>query len=342
MDSPNAHARAPLSPSIPYAPNDATAVEKMDARCNLCGSDQRQLLFEGIDRQLGHSGQFPIVKCKQCGLIYQSPRPVDIGPFYQGGYLSHDEMAPTSPAAQPLLYRLGLKKGSHVPGRAGLYYEVFKQVAPAGGALLDVGCANGAFIAAMDRLGYDVHGVETDAAAAAQANEALRHLKRKPVVNATLEQAGFSAGSFDIITLWHAIEHVDDPLSTLREVRRLLKPGGICVIQTPKAECIESRIFGVYWAGWECPRHLWLFTANTLTALSQKAGFNRIQALNGTSYGIFSLSLKFWLEAKTSPAISNWVFNQLSKPLPDRALYWLFQPADALGLGSQLTLCLTK
>lgn len=327
---------------MPHAPDDATPVEKMDVRCNLCGSDQRHVLFEGIDRQLGHRGQFPIVKCKQCGLIYQSPRPADMGPFYQGGYLSHEEAAPKLPTAPPLLHRLGLKKGPHVPGRAGLYYEVFKQVAPAGGTLLDVGCANGAFITAMNRLGYDVHGVETDAAVATQANEALCHLGRKPVVNATLEQAGFPDNSFDIITLWHTIEHVDDPLSTLREVHRLLKPGGMCVIQTPQAECIESRIFGIYWAGWECPRHLWLFTANTLSQLSHKAGFTRVESFNGTSYGVFVLSLKFWLAEKASAAISNWVYNQLSKPLPDRSLYWLFKPADALGLGSQLTLCLTK
>jgi len=141
------------------------------------------------------------------------------------------------------------------------------------GRLLDVGCANGQFLATMRDLGWEVVGVEPDRQAAEMARE---HLKLK-VYKGVLEEAGFSNDSFDAITMNHVIEHVWEPIGTLRECHRVLKPAGRLVVVTPNIESLGHRLFTEAWLGIDPPRHLYVFSPRSLRACAEQADLTVIQ-----------------------------------------------------------------
>ena len=142
--------------------------------------------------------------------------------------------------------------------------------APERGHLLDVGCGSGAFLQTMRELGWHVHGVEPDAAAARVAREHYG----LDISCGTLEEAALAAEQFDAITMRHVIEHLPDPVTTLRECRRLLKPSGRLIVTTPNVESLGRRVFGTSWRGLEVPRHLQLFSVGTLAECAHRAGLH--------------------------------------------------------------------
>jgi len=307
--------------------------------CELCGSAQRTLLYWGEDRLLKHPGRFPLVRCDVCGLVYQSPRPIDIAPYYEGTYVSFD----SQPSAWKPLLRRHAEQHTVFYGSAGLYYGVLRKVIPwRSGRLLDVGCATGDLLVAMDSFGWEVYGVEPSAAAAERANRRLGHHQRPPVTIGALEDAGYPDDFFDVVTLWHVIEHLPHPLATMREVRRVLKPGGICVIQTPCRGSLESLLFGRYWSGLDCPRHFWIFSHLTLQALVEQAGLPIWQRPVSTSYGMFAISGMFWADATFGRGTGQRLFQWLHTPIVERLFSPFFALLDRSGLGSQLTVVVVK
>jgi SAM-dependent methyltransferase len=124
----------------------------------------------------------------------------------------------------------------------------------------------------MAGLGWSVQGVEPDPAAADTAR--ARGLS---VATGTLEDAAFPAGRFDVVTLSHVIEHLRDPLGTLRECARVLAPGGRVIVVTPNAASDGARVFGSSWMAWDPPRHLVVFTPGSLERLMGAAGLSAIE-----------------------------------------------------------------
>lgn len=142
------------------------------------------------------------------------------------------------------------------------------------GKLLDVGCGGGRFLKRMKRRGWQVEGTDFDA----QATEKVtaRYGIRTHVGD--LPQCALPANSFDVITMSQAIEHLYDPNATLRESLRILKPGGLLVMTTPNVMSIGASDFEAFWRGWEAPRHLHLFSVESLQRLTQRAGFEVTEA----------------------------------------------------------------
>lgn len=137
-----------------------------------------------------------------------------------------------------------------------------------GGKLLEIGCGNGDRLALLQDLGWTVTGVEPDAGAAKLAS--ARGLN---VLSGELPSLESPAGSFDAILMSHVIEHVPDPQKTIRECRRLLRPGGTLILLTPNSDSLGHRWFGRNWLHLDSPRHLHLFNCRNLPKLCSSEGF---------------------------------------------------------------------
>jgi SAM-dependent methyltransferase len=136
------------------------------------------------------------------------------------------------------------------------------------GKLLEVGCGSGRFLSRMRKAGWEVQGVELDPVAAELAREQFA----LPVFAGTLPEANFPEGSFDAVVLSHVIEHVYDPVGLLKECRRVLKPGGRLTIVTPNVRSRGHQAFREHWSELDPPRHLNLFSIDTMRACGEHAG----------------------------------------------------------------------
>jgi SAM-dependent methyltransferase len=138
--------------------------------------------------------------------------------------------------------------------------------------MLDVGCGSGEWVRLAQTYGWDAQGVDVDAKAVENARN-----KGLNVRLGTLVGQRYAESSFDLITMGHVIEHVHDPAGLLKECHRVLRPNGVMVSLTPNIASIGHRRFGVHWLPLDPPRHLLLFTPNTLVHVAQRAGFQHIR-----------------------------------------------------------------
>lgn len=156
------------------------------------------------------------------------------------------------------------------------------------GTLLDVGCGGGRFLKRMQKRGWEVEGSDFDEQATKKVT--ARYGIKTHVGD--LAQCALTSNSFDVITMSQTIEHLYTPEATLRECLRILKPGGLLVMTTPNVRSIAASEFGAHWRGWEAPRHLHLFSVDSLRQLTQRVGFEIVEARSYTagSSGIYRVS----------------------------------------------------
>jgi SAM-dependent methyltransferase len=121
----------------------------------------------------------------------------------------------------------------------------------------------------MLRSGWDVTGIEPGTKAREFGIEKFGIRVIHPS-----EISELPGGSFDCITLWHVIEHFHDPSGYAREMRRLLKPGGTCIVALPNCSSYDAVFFREHWAAWDVPRHLWHFNPATFRIFAEKEGFS--------------------------------------------------------------------
>ena len=145
--------------------------------------------------------------------------------------------------------------------------------APPPARLLDAGAGRGRFVAAARIAGYDATGIEPSArgAAAAQAIGA-------PVSRASIEDAAITPGSLDAVTLWHVLEHLDDPAAALATISGWLRPGGALLVGVPNLASWQARVAPARWYHLDVPRHRTHFTPRGLDLLLARTGFTTVRA----------------------------------------------------------------
>ena len=146
------------------------------------------------------------------------------------------------------------------------------------GRMLEVGCGEGDFLAEAEAAGYEVLGVEYSEAASATANE---RLKRGRVEQGELKSAKLPDAHFDVCVLNDVIEHVRDPIAFLREVQRVLRPGGALFIATPSLDSWSARSMKERWMEWK-PEHLLYFNSRNIQTALLKTGFREVLIRPGT------------------------------------------------------------
>lgn len=226
--------------------------------CNLCGSDDATTLFEAGVAQIS-----PIVKCRQCGLMYASPR---MRPVDQDAIKDYDpDLTRNVADYDPTRYgKERLQVRDYADTRADL-----ARLHPGRGALVEIGCGMGFQLEAFHNDGWDVTGIEPDRGFC-QFIEDFHKLKALPTI---LEEAGLSDESVDAVVFLHVIEHVPDPLGTLRKIYDVLKPGGHLVIETPRYDSLMFKLFRHRERSLNCDGHIYFFTTSTLRELCERAGF---------------------------------------------------------------------
>jgi len=253
--------------------------------CELCLSDKLRFVFSGEDKLLGIPGIFSIYQCNTCGLyqIYPKLSEDQIKKYYPPEYICYLGAIEDEKNVLKRIDRyLGQEKRCH---------QVKKHINNKG-KILDVGCATGIFLNAMKTKGWECKGIEPDQGAASYAKERFG----LDVFNGNLHEAQLKNNSFDVVSLWDVLEHVQDLHLTTEEVFRVLKPGGYVIGTLPNANSINRYIFGDYWLGWEMPRHYRTFNPKTISKFLTSKNFIDVKIFSFTGHhGAFMLSVGFWL-----------------------------------------------
>lgn len=266
--------------------------------CAFCGRPGQPLYTGLTDRLSCVQGSWNFLVCSSCELVWLTPRPIpsDIGKAYKA-YFTHGEEKTWSlwDKTRRALYSASVPGYSTlvdgwlwtITGTILAQVPALRERALLGtmclasrkrGKLLDIGCGNGTFLSRMREAGWEVIGIEPDPMAArrAQARYGIN------VVAGSLEDAKLPDSSFDAISLSHVIEHVHDPITLLAACRRILKPRGLVTVLTPNVQSLGHNAFASCWFALEPPRHLWLFSANSLRACCEKAGL-QVETLRTSS-----------------------------------------------------------
>jgi 2-polyprenyl-3-methyl-5-hydroxy-6-metoxy-1,4-benzoquinol methylase len=187
---------------------------------------------------------------------------------------------------------------SHTDGKKSLFekiYQIAKQYnldqklklikeSTQGKSILDYGCGAGDFLQHMQKNGYDVTGMEPNP----KANEISKSkIGNENVVNCELKDIN---QKFDIITMWHVLEHIPNLNEILAELKKHLNPGGTLIIAVPNHLSYDANYYGKYWAAYDVPRHLWHFNPESIKRLVNNFGM-KIENVSPMKLDAFYVSL---------------------------------------------------
>ena len=219
-------------------------------KCPLCKSGHFLNHIELTDFAVSRD-TFLLSKCTNCHLLFTNPRPTaeDIGPYYDfPEYYSHQDKS------KNLTQWIYQKVRDYSISKKVKLIEELEET----GKLLDYGCGTGEFLNEARINLWKVYGVEPNEKARAQANkklggkvsESIEELKKDTV--------------FDVITLFHVLEHIHDLRKTVKKLVNHLKPKGYLIIAVPNHESWDAKTYSNYWAGWDVPRHLYHFNSKSM------------------------------------------------------------------------------
>jgi len=240
--------------------------------CRVCGSDQVYLRFR--------LKTFDIMKCRHCEVAYMAavPSEQEIAALYSSDYYQKRfEYYFNNIVSNPDGGKLDSNTRSFR-----LALDRLQSLRPDKGRLLDLGCGLGIFLKLAREQGWDTVGVDISSYAAEYGRREFGLDIRQA---ARLQDAGLPAHSFDVITLWDSLEHFAAPLSQLREVSRLLRPGGVVMLDTPNEDALMRALAGLCYRAtgglWRYPVskvyhefHLHYFTQRSLQRLLEGAGLH--------------------------------------------------------------------
>jgi SAM-dependent methyltransferase len=230
----------------------------LDATCRLCGAPG-----EGC----AELAPLPFARCVECGFVFREH--AEVRAVYEGGrygdeggerYVAEDE---------------DRRRDARVRLR-------WLRPAAAGGDLLDVGAAGGAFVGEAARVGFTAWGIEPTPAFARHARETVG----MDVRTGTLEDTQLAPASLDVITMWHVLEHLSEPLTELRRLGAALRPGGVVAIEVPNYGSAVASRMGRAWTSLEPDVHVSQFTARTLREALERSALEplRVETVPITPY----------------------------------------------------------
>lgn len=253
------------------------------SQCPSCFSNHVSQHLIAVDHTVSHAS-FEIWHCTNCSLRFTQsvPQATAIGRYYQSeNYISHTD---TNKGIVNQLYRLArrftLRNKRNV-------IETHGNISK--GSLLDLGAGTGAFASYMQQSGWTVTGVEPDEQARKKAADTYSVQLYEASRFFELEE-----NWFDVITLWHVIEHVHSLHEYITQLKKILRPRGVLFIAVPNYTSYDAGLYGSFWAAYDVPRHLYHFSPVAMKKLVQSHGLQlkKIQAMWLDSFYISLLSEK--------------------------------------------------
>ena len=231
----------------------------MNNKCPWCGSDKAQINLWLKDEFLSKE-DFHICECLNCGLLYTMPRPSKdkIGDYYKSEeYYSHQE---NKKGFIPKIYE-SVKK-VNLKHKYKLSTEGIET-----GNMMDIGCGVGDFIHTAEEKGWQCVGVEPSDDA-----KTIAKTRVKADIIRSEELENLPDGSFDLITMWHVLEHVDELKWQITQLQRLIKSNGRIIIAVPNYKSYDGQYYKEHWAAYDVPRHLNHFNKQTITKIFKASG----------------------------------------------------------------------
>lgn len=282
-------------------------MRKMTVPCCICEATTTYRVASGWDFEYGTTQEdFFMQRCTVCGHYYLNPRPAEeeFTTIYPKNYYTYDVKSSVHPIAlkaKQWLEKRKLKK----------LLKLCKVPVP---RVLDVGCGDGRVLEVLHQMGIPPHnlsGVE-------MLEEPLHALRAQGFHTylGRMEDLSLPEASYDLIVILQVIEHVDQPAVLLKQVARLLAPGGILVIETPNMKSLDARIFRKrYWGGYHFPRHWNLFYKDSLIQIARKSELDLVRTETFPCAVFWIYPFHHWLREKGfSPRIYR-IFWPIQAPL---------------------------
>ena len=271
-----AHALQSARGTEVWTPRSAPMPNMMeDIACPLCGARDATAFATANDDLTGKPGDFTFVRCRTCRLTYQNPRIrlEHIGIYYDEDYIAHRRKTQwgwLTPFYRRAMDKLDYRKLALIKH----YMDISPQC-----RILDVGCGAGSFLALARRH----HGASVDGLDFKDLSD-LPWMHDVCFHRGLFYEKSFSGHRFDLITMWHFLEHDYEPLRSLRHAAKLLDEGGLLIVEVPNLDSWTRAFFGDRWPGLQAPQHTVLFDYNSLEAMAYRAGLEIVAHL---SYGAF-------------------------------------------------------
>lgn len=275
-----------------------------------------EFLFKCKDYSISQE-EFSVLQDKNADLLVTSPQPLsgNMDKYYESeNYISHTDSKKTG---LDQMYQWVKKRA--LKGKT----NFIDQLAPMKGNLLDIGCGTGDFLVACKNRGWRTIGIEPNEKARKSGIEKLKsnsleknHENIFPDINKfrIFIEKEKTEEKFDIITLWHVLEHVPDITDYVKELNDLLAENGSLVVAVPNHKSYDARVYGKFWAAYDTPRHLWHFSKKSISHLfaTVKMEVVEIRPMKWDAFYVSLLSEKYksgknnYLKAFYSGLVSNY------------------------------------
>jgi ubiquinone/menaquinone biosynthesis C-methylase UbiE len=242
----------------------ASGIATMQPSCLICQSVRTRQFCSVFVRPPERAGTWKIIQCQDCGFGWTSPRlsSEEVAEFYPASYLGNLDARLDEFFSRSLMRTRSWREET---AKVRLLERFIS-----GGRILDVGCGDGKFLWALDPKNWRRSGLDFSSVSVGVLRSRMPEIEW---VFGDFDSSRLEKAAFDVLTFWHSLEHLSEPVRALQSTRTLLKQGGLLLLSLPMIDSLQARLFRRYWYAGDVPRHLYHFSQRSVSLLLEQSGF---------------------------------------------------------------------